>query len=359
MGGGFGPSAQQAAPIGSLDAAKQAFQVYVEKTGNPNLSLDGVMKFQWNYYAIVKEKSTGMGAFELLADPGTGAVFPEMGPNMMRNNEVQPHGHLRRRNDGRLCARRMMSGTWGPTAPVAQPTVTTDQAQQIAQQWLDQYQVSSATELPDSFAGYSTFHITKDGQLRACCQPMLHGPGLVPHLAWCVHCLGRGRSPCTIQSRLRRGDLSIQLNLQGNSFTRVWRRSRSNLRRHRSDGDLHGILRVVVLGAAKTRRSASIRNEVLLQLNQQHCRPAPNAASHVQLEHADRKHRQMCHEVWPSSPGGDGMSTVTNSGPMPRMAAARTVTAVPPMPSIPPLCASNSVSAPLAWSIMTSRISPR
>jgi hypothetical protein len=28
-----------------------------------------VPQFQWHYYAIVKEKSTSTGAFELLADP--------------------------------------------------------------------------------------------------------------------------------------------------------------------------------------------------------------------------------------------------------------------------------------------------
>jgi hypothetical protein len=60
----------------------------------------------------------------------------------------------------------MMSGTWGPTAPATQPTVTADQAKQIAQQWLDQYQAGSATEAPDSFPGYYTVHIMKDGTTK-------------------------------------------------------------------------------------------------------------------------------------------------------------------------------------------------
>src|SRR5579859_6857419 len=42
MMGGLG--AQQATPIGSLDAAKQAFEGYVERTGNPDLALDEVMQ---------------------------------------------------------------------------------------------------------------------------------------------------------------------------------------------------------------------------------------------------------------------------------------------------------------------------
>ena len=48
------------------------------------------MQFQWNYYAIVQERSTGSKAFELLADPQTGAIFTEMGPNMMWNTKYSP-----------------------------------------------------------------------------------------------------------------------------------------------------------------------------------------------------------------------------------------------------------------------------
>src|SRR6202022_204555 len=57
----------------------------------------------------------------------------------------------------------MMSGTWGPTAHAAPPTVAAAQANQIAQQWLDQDQVGGVTEAPDSFPGYYTVHVMKDG----------------------------------------------------------------------------------------------------------------------------------------------------------------------------------------------------
>jgi hypothetical protein len=86
----FETGGQPSRPIGSLDAAKQAFQGYIEQTGNQDLMLDEVMQFQWNYYAIVQEKSTGSKAFELLADPQTGAIFPEMGPHMMWNTKYSP-----------------------------------------------------------------------------------------------------------------------------------------------------------------------------------------------------------------------------------------------------------------------------
>jgi hypothetical protein len=162
----FGTGGQPGSPIGSLDAAKQAFQVYVERTGNQDLALDEVMQFQWNYYAIVQENSTGSKAFELLADPQTGAIFLEMGPNMMWNTKYSPmaaDGGGMMGGMGGFSPGGMMSGTWGPTAPVTQPTVTSDQAMLIAQQWLDQYQPGSATKAPDGFPGYYTVHIMKDG----------------------------------------------------------------------------------------------------------------------------------------------------------------------------------------------------
>src|SRR5579859_2364843 len=160
MGGqGFGPGMMngwgqstptQAHPITSLDDAKQDFQRYIDTTGNSNLALDEVIQFQWNYYAIVKDTSTGQGAFELLANPQTGAVFPEMGPNMMWNTQYGQMGGI---------------GMMGGQRQIGQPTVSADQAQQIAQQWLDQNQPGSATETPDAFPGYYTFHFTRDGQI--------------------------------------------------------------------------------------------------------------------------------------------------------------------------------------------------
>jgi len=152
MMGGWGASSAQAQPITSLGEAKQAFQCNIDATGNKNLALDDVMQFQWNYYAIVNDMSTGRGAFELLANPQTGAVFPEMGPNMMWNTE---YGHM---------AGFGMMGGYDPR-PGAQPSVSADQAQEIAQQWLDENQPGSATEIPDQFPGYYTLHITRDGAI--------------------------------------------------------------------------------------------------------------------------------------------------------------------------------------------------
>jgi hypothetical protein len=75
-----------------------------------------------------------------------------MGPNMMWNTQ---YGHM--------AGVGMMRG-YSPQ-PGVQPTVSADQAVQVAQQWLDQNQPGSGTEAPDSFPGYYTLHITRDGAI--------------------------------------------------------------------------------------------------------------------------------------------------------------------------------------------------
>lgn len=163
MGGPAGPGVQGAA-LNSLDDAQKAFQSFLAGLNNADLALDEVMEFQWNYYAIVKEQSTGNGAFELLANRQNGAVFLEPGPAMMWNTK---YGHLA--GNGGMMGGGMMGGGMmgGPTnvQPSQPPTVTADQARQLAQQWLDTSQAGSTTEAPDAFPGYYTVHIVKDGQI--------------------------------------------------------------------------------------------------------------------------------------------------------------------------------------------------
>ena len=152
--GGAPPSQAQAI---SIDQAVTKVQTYLTSAGSSDLALDEVMEFQYNFYALVKEKSTGRGAFELIVDKHTGAVFPEMGPNMMWNTKygMGASGY------------GMMGGWWG-VQPGVQPgpmTVTADQARSIAQQWLDQSQPGSTVETPDEFYGYYTVHTLKDGKI--------------------------------------------------------------------------------------------------------------------------------------------------------------------------------------------------
>ena len=109
------------------------------------------MEFTENFYAEVEEKSSGIHAFEILIDRYTGAVYPEPGPNMMWNTR---YGHMGN-----------MMGGWGSRQ--AGPTsMTSDQALDFAQEWLDQYLPgTSAAEKADTFYGYYTIHVLKNGQV--------------------------------------------------------------------------------------------------------------------------------------------------------------------------------------------------
>ena len=136
-------------PTITLDAAQQDVQAYVDRIGNSDLTIDEVMEFQSNFYAIVKEKSTGIGAFEVLIDKWTGAVTPEPGPNMMWNTKYgMPAGG--------------MMGGFGSSGAMS---VSSEQAQKIAQQWLDANLAGTTANTPDRFHGFYTVDFDKGGQL--------------------------------------------------------------------------------------------------------------------------------------------------------------------------------------------------
>jgi len=157
----------------SLDEAVAQFQSYVAATSNKDLALKEVMEFENNYYAIVYEKSTGIGAFELLIDK-TGAnrygmmggmmgrqglVYPEPGPNMMWNTKYN-----------------MMMGTGGmmgsrggffsvDSSASANMPITVEEAKLLATKYLNQHLLGASLEEPDRFYGYYTIHIIRDGKV--------------------------------------------------------------------------------------------------------------------------------------------------------------------------------------------------
>lgn len=147
MMGGWNSGTPRGKPL-TLDQAQQSVQGYIAQFGNPNLAIDEVMEFQRNFYAIVKDKSTGHGAFEVLVNKVTGAVFPEYGPNMMWNTTYGMMGH--------------MMGYQQPSGPM---TVSSAQATRIARQWLDQNQPGATMEAAEQFPGYYTVHILKNGKV--------------------------------------------------------------------------------------------------------------------------------------------------------------------------------------------------
>lgn len=126
----------------TIEKAKEAAGQYVVSTGNADLALTEVIEFDNHFYAGVKEKSTGIHAFELLVNKYTGAITPEMGPNMMWNTK---YGHM----------------GFG----AAQATVTEKKAIENAQKFLDSSLPGTIAADVDAFYGYYTIEVTKDGKV--------------------------------------------------------------------------------------------------------------------------------------------------------------------------------------------------
>jgi hypothetical protein len=152
---GFGSSGLLGTKPLSVLQVTDAVNGYLAKLGNQDLSLAEVLVFDNNAYARVTEKSTGAGAFELLVNPVTRAVYPEPGPNMMWNTK---YGHMRDMMAG-------MMGSQPREATTAMP-VSAAGALKTAQSYLDQNLPGAKTaEDADTFYGYYTIDILRGGEL--------------------------------------------------------------------------------------------------------------------------------------------------------------------------------------------------
>lgn len=151
-------------PITIQEAAKAVADYVAAGNWSEELVVDEVMEFEYNFYAIVKEKATGIGAFELLVDKYTGYAYPEMGPNMMWNTK---YGHMR--GFGGMMGGGMMGGRWGggnngwwgpnlQSAPTADMPITPEQATTKANEYLARYGAAQSVEEPVAFYGYYTLH---------------------------------------------------------------------------------------------------------------------------------------------------------------------------------------------------------
>jgi hypothetical protein len=148
--GGYVPPASSSL---TLDQAQEAVSAYLKGLGYADLKIAEVMEFERNFYAIAREPQTGIGAMELLVDKWTGAVSPEMGPNMMWNARYGMH----RGRGG-----RSMMGSASETNAIAG-----ERALEIAQGWLDANRPGVTTEEhADPFYGYYTIHTVQDGQIE-------------------------------------------------------------------------------------------------------------------------------------------------------------------------------------------------
>jgi len=168
MGGGGYGSPSQIKPI-SVDDAHTAVESYLRALGNDDLAVREIMIFDNGAYAKVVEKSTGIGAFELLVDPAGLAVYPEFGPNMMWNLK---YGMMTGSNGCGMMGNggTMMRGVYGNNVQVpdvsAKMPVSPKEATQSAQEYLDAY--LPGVEVSDEvnpFYGYYTIDLDRDGKI--------------------------------------------------------------------------------------------------------------------------------------------------------------------------------------------------
>ena len=150
----------------TLTEAEEALNDYLAFLGNDDLRLGEIMIFDNQAYAEIVEASTGIGAMEVLVDPVTRAVYPEHGPNMMWNLKYSPMagsgmiGGMMGYYGGRSLGRGL-----GTLDLSAEMSVTTSEAVEAAQDYLDRYLPGTvADEHADPFYGYYTLHILRDGE---------------------------------------------------------------------------------------------------------------------------------------------------------------------------------------------------
>ena len=176
MGGGYGPGGPVTASPLSIEEAQDAVQAYLDDLGNSDLALKEVMIFDNHAYAEIVEKSTGIGAMEVLVDPASGSVYPEHGPNMMWNLKYS----------GMSGMMGGMMGGWrnpqnGPQ-PSAEMPVSAEQAVELAQKYLDQYMPGVQVEgHADPFYGYYTLHTSRGGQITGMLSVNGYSGQVFPH----------------------------------------------------------------------------------------------------------------------------------------------------------------------------------
>ena len=151
---GYGYVVPNREDVSSLEDVDTAIDKYIGGLGYTGLHVTEVMEFERNYYAIVAEEDTGIGAMELLVDKDSGAIGPEPGPNMMWNAK---YGMMGRRSG--------MMGVMGSYASGGM-TLSAPEAEDVAQRWLDANLPGRTAGEADEFYGYYTLHFVNDGQIE-------------------------------------------------------------------------------------------------------------------------------------------------------------------------------------------------
>jgi hypothetical protein len=165
MGGWYGPTWRMGAGMGcpmmggypyypyywkpslgpvTIEEAVNIAERYLASLGIQDLAIEEIQEYTWNFYVLYYEKNTGIGAFEMLIDKYSGAIYPEPGPNMMWNTKYG-----------------MMGSYW--VQPLEMPIIS-DQALKIAQSYLDAYLPGAVADHVHTFYGYYTIMVSVGGE---------------------------------------------------------------------------------------------------------------------------------------------------------------------------------------------------
>lgn len=139
----------------SIERAEDIAEKYLDSINDADIAIGEIMEFEYNHYVVYYEKSTEIGAFEMLIDKQSGRIFPEYGPNMMWNTK---YGH-----GGMMGGPRGIMG-WLPQSPSGD-IFDEEEALEIAQAFLDDVYPGSVADDPHPFYGYYTIHTTRDREI--------------------------------------------------------------------------------------------------------------------------------------------------------------------------------------------------
>jgi hypothetical protein len=163
----------------TFDQAEYLAKQFLNSLGNPDLAIKEIMEFEYNFYIIYYEKSTDVGAFEMLIWKKTptnmgggmmgqefmvGQLMPEPGPNMMWNTKygsmMGQFGSMVNGGNmwgGMMGGGMMNGGMMWQQQPEGAMSINEDNAKSIAQQYLDEYFPGSTVMESTPFYGYYTF----------------------------------------------------------------------------------------------------------------------------------------------------------------------------------------------------------
>jgi hypothetical protein len=154
--------AQTVEPL-TLAETTETLEAYLAELGDDNLEVREVMIFDNHAYAEIAEIDSGIGVMEVLVDPTTRVVYPEMGPNMMWNLRYgMMSGFGRYGMMGQAVP--PPGGAQAGEVPAEMP-ISGEQAIETAQTYLDTYYPNlSVAEEAEPFYGYYTLHVEEDGE---------------------------------------------------------------------------------------------------------------------------------------------------------------------------------------------------